>query len=222
MAYDTDNMLGLRDLNGASTLEISQGGDLWTRFCVGLTKDFNGSLAQGGLVVVANVFPRNGFVNLDVGHISSAAADVADTWLDGNWYTHPGFYGCVFDGVTIPLAETLSAAAFGTDGTTAWPANLAYDGGYSDYVEVALVCTDTTDNNPFNGSGTIQVDMYVNGGLFSSTQGPDFAHNYIAIGGNSAQYASIQDLRVYQIPEPGTLALLAAAAGFAFVWFRRR
>jgi hypothetical protein len=55
----------------------------------------------------------------------------------------------------------------------------------------------------------------------------DGANNYIGIQAvSSGSYASVKDLRVYNnavaTPEPGTLALLAGAAGFAFVWFRRR
>ena len=110
---------------------------------------------------------------------------------------------------------------------TQWYSNLVMGTVSADFVDVAMVFTDDTDNNPFNGSGTITAKVYVNGTLVDTATGPDFAHNYISLQGTTVGgVAMFQDLRIYgnaaAVPEPGTLALLAAAAGFAFVWFRRR
>jgi hypothetical protein len=223
VSYDTANMVGNKDIDGLNNkIDLSDGGLGASRACVGLTKDFNNDLAQGGLIVMATLCPRGGVNTLSVGNTGSAPASIGDTYLDGaNYYKYPGFYGCVFDGVTI--AANLGVTAFLADGTAQNFSDFIWNGGYNDYAEVALVCTDAEDHNPFNGSGTLTVDMYVNGTFITSGSAPDLAHNYIGIQAVAyGTYASVKDVRVYQTPEPGTLALLAAAAGLACVWFRRR
>ncbi len=228
VSYDTDNMVGLRDIDGPNQkMDLSQGGSMASRACVGLTKDFNNDLALGGLTVCATIDPRGGVVTIGAGHISSLPSDIGDTYLDGaNYFTHPGFYANVFDGVTI--APDLATTAFGADGTAQWFSNFDFTSGVfgDSYVDLAVVFTDPVDNNPFNGSGTIIAQMYIGDTLVcTSTPGPDFAHNYLSVQTVTSQYTSIKNFRVYgnaaAVPEPGTLALLVAA-GLGFVWFRRR
>ncbi|MBN1394342.1 MAG: PEP-CTERM sorting domain-containing protein [Pirellulales bacterium] len=223
VAYDQDNMVGAKDIDGPNQkLDLSDGGAGVTTGRVGLTKDFNNELALGGMTVCATVNPRGGYAGIGVGHNGSTAADIGDNW-DVNFYLVPGLYFDAFDGVTV--AADLATTRFASDGTAAWLSDLTdYSGGYSDFVELAMVFTDQTDNNPFNGSGTIDVAFYANGELKGTASGPDFAHNYISFQERAwGNYASFKDLRVYgNVPEPGALTLLAAAAGFAFVWFRRR
>jgi hypothetical protein len=229
VAYDTANMVGLKDIDGPNLkMDLSQGGSMASRACVGLTKDFNNDLALGGLTVCATINPRGGVITIGAGHISSSPSDIGDTYLDGlNYFNHAGFYANVFDGSTI--AANLASTTFGADGSAQWFSNFDFTSGVfgDSYVDLSVVFTDTTDNNPFNGSGTIVAKMYIGDTLVcTSTPGPDFAHNYLSIQTVTSQYTSIKNLRVYgntaAVPEPGTLALLAAAAGFGFVWFRRR
>jgi hypothetical protein len=226
VAYDTANMVGLKDIDGPNQkMDLSQGGFMGARACVGLTKDFNNDLALGGLTVCATINPRGGVVTIGAGHVSSLPADIGDTYLDGlNYFNHPGFYANVFDGVTI--APNLATTAFGADGAVQWFSNFDFTSGVfgDSYVDLAVVFTDPVDNNPFNGSGTIVAQMYLGDTLVcTSTPGPDFAHNYLSVQTVTGQYTSIKNLRVYgnAVPEPGALALLAAAAGLGFVWFRR-
>jgi hypothetical protein len=225
VSYDMDNMVGLKDIDGPNLkLDLSQGGnpDLTAR--VGLTKDFNNDLALGGLTVIATVDSRGGFAGIGVGHSGSSASNIGDLYTNPGWDAVPGFYGNVFDGSIAGLSTT----TFASNGVAQWFSNLNFaGGGYGDnYVELGLVFTDAGDNNPFNGSGTITAKMYVNGNLITTAEGPDFAHNYLSYQTATSQYTSFQNLRVYgnaaAVPEPGVLTLLAAAAGFAFVCFRRR
>jgi hypothetical protein len=227
VSYDTANMAGAKDIDGlVPKLDLSTGGDPSYAGRVGLSMDFNNSLALGGFTVVANVIPRGTYAGIGVGHNGSSAANIGDL-LAGNWADVAGLYSNVFAAGT-----GLSVTSFASDGAAQpaqpsdiWFNYLGFGAGYSDFVELALVCTDT-DNNPFDGSGTITVQEYVNGDLVATATGPDFAHNFLSFQMGGDSYVSYQDLRVYgnaaAVPEPGALALLAAAAGFAFVWFRRR
>jgi hypothetical protein len=223
VAYDTANLVGSKDVDGPNQkMDLSDGGAFTHRACVGLTKDFNNNLALGGFTVVADVNPRGGIAEMGVGHNSSAASAIGDTFWDAaGYFAHPGFYANVFDG---NLGYGVSTTAFGGNGTSAWPPYFGLGSGYgANFVQLALVCTDATDNNPFNGSGTITIKMYVNGSLITTATGPDFAHNFIAFQADTTNYTSVSNLRIYgNVPEPGTLVLLASAAGLAFVWFRRR
>ena len=74
VSYDTANMVGLKDIDGPNLkMDLSQGGSMDSRACVGLTKDFNDDLALGGLTVCATVNPRGGVVTIGVGHNGSSA-----------------------------------------------------------------------------------------------------------------------------------------------------
>jgi hypothetical protein len=227
VSYDQANSAGVMDIDGPNLKsDLSDGGYGATTARVVLNKDFNNGLALGGLTVCAKVLARLGagktdYAGIGVGHSGSSAANVGD--LFGDWAVVPGFY---FNTFAYGNIYGLSTSAFASNGTAQWFSNFGLGAGNADFVELQMVFTDATDSNPFNGSGIIDATLYVNGALLATGSGPDFAHNYISFQTNTGAYSSFQDLRIYgnaaAAPEPGTLALLAAAAGFAFVWFRRR
>jgi hypothetical protein len=225
VAYDQANSAGGMDIDGPNDkFDLSDYGAGVTTARLGLTKDFNNELALGGLTVCAKVLARAGYAGIGAGHSGSSASSIGDLFA-ANWASVPGFY---FNAFATDNVYGLNTSAFGSDGTNALtvsPSNFTLGAGYGDYVELGIVFTDT-DNNPFNGSGTLTAAMYIDGTLVGTATGPDLAHNFISFQTNTTNYNSFQDLRVYgnaaAVPEPSVLALLASAAGLAFVWFRRR
>jgi hypothetical protein len=227
VSYDQTNAKALLAVDGPNK-EFQLTGtsvDYSTIGRVALTKDFNGALALGGLTVSVKVNPVLGYAGIGVGHNGSAYSYIADL-LNGTTpiSAAPGFYGNVFNAGIF----SVSTGVFAGDNTgNQWYSHFTTTSGYADFVDLTMVFTDATDNNPFNGSGTITANVYVGGTLIETATGPDFAHNYISLQAAAAGGVCLyQDLRIYgnaaAAPEPGTLALLAAAAGFACVWFRRR
>jgi hypothetical protein len=226
VSYDQTNADALMAVDGPSEMFQLTGTsvDYGTIGRVGLTKDFNGALALGGFTVCAKVNPVLGYAGIGVGHNGSAYSDIADL-LNGTTpiTAAPGIYANVLNSGIFAV----SAGVFAAEAGNQWHSHFAADAGYADFVDLTMVFTDATDNNPFNGSGIITANVYVNGTLIDTATGPDLAHNYISLQASAASGVGLyQDLRIYgnasAAPEPGTLALLAGAAGFAFVWFRRR
>lgn len=219
VSYDQVSSIGVTDIDGPNQkFDMSDGWVGATTARIGLTKDFNGALAQGGMTVCVKVLPWAGYAGIGAGHSGSAYTDVGD--LFGEWLNVPGFYFNAF-----AAGSGLNASAFASDGSAQWFSKIDLGPGYGNFVDLAMVFTDV-DNNPFNGSGTITANLYVDGTWLASATGPDFAHNYLSFQTNTTMMSSYKDLRVYgnasAVPEPGTLALLGVAIGAAVVWFRRR
>jgi hypothetical protein len=224
VSYDQANAIALMAIDGPNQILQVTGTSVsfGTIGRVGLTQDFNNDLALGGFTVCAKINPMNGYGGIGVGHNGSTADSIGDllnaTTPPGDV---PGFYGNVFANFGV------STGVFGSAGMgSLWYSHLPAGSPYGGFVDLAMVFTDDTDNNPFNGSGTITAKVYVEGILVDTATGPDFAHNYISLqGAADGTVAEFQNLRIYgnaaAVPEPGTLVLLAAAAGFAFVWLRR-
>lgn len=225
VSYDVAGKVGLEALQD-SCLQVTGTDALFSSTGrLGLTKDFNNDLALGGFTIVANIYPGTAFGGIGAGQNGSSFSYIADLLnanAETNPITQPGFYACLLNLWGVSNTDF----GYGAGGAQWW-SNVAYGASYTNFDQVAMVFTDAGDNNPFNGSGTITAKVYIDGTLVDTATGPDFAHNFISFQGTTeGGVAMFQDLRIYgnaaAAPEPGTLALLAAAAGIACVWFRRR
>jgi hypothetical protein len=224
ISYDTANEAGSFLLDG-SALNMSGGEGMYGR--VGLNYNFNNGVAEGGMKIS---YDYRGDGTFDIGFLYTAcdssnipefaSGDNYNTWMmrgevwadSQNWL----FYG----NYTTDIAHGYAVA--GNTGVS-----------YSDALHHAdIVITDTVDGNPFNGSGLINFDYYIDGTLITSSNAalliPDYANNYIGLqvqNGESTDNHHFENLQIYgnaaAVPEPGTLVLLVLG-GMAFAWFRLR
>ena len=86
---------------------------------------------------------------------------------------------------------------------------------------IELLVTDPTDSNPFDGIGETDIAVYSNGSLIYSyiKSGGGYADDFINFG--STFISGADNVMIAQIPEPGSLALLALG-GLALLRRRRQ
>jgi hypothetical protein len=99
---------------------------------------------------------------------------------------------------------------------------------------ITLVFSDpsTPDNKPFNGTGTLRMEVYADGGttpVYTYNWASDPANNYIHVwtdGGYGTYWHLLDNLTVTNltVPEPSTLAMLAVGLVglLAYAWRKRK
>ena len=95
-----------------------------------------------------------------------------------------------------------------------------YAGGVFHHFEIR--CTDPTDNNPFDGAGQTDIEMFVDGvSKATFTQGSGgFANNYVAV--QASDWGVYDNLRITQVPEPSTAAAMGTSLLVLLCFGRRR
>ncbi|MBN1394411.1 MAG: PEP-CTERM sorting domain-containing protein [Pirellulales bacterium] len=144
-----------------------------------------------------------------------------------------------------PIATAPSALAFliKNDGsvtvseyTTGNGTGIVYTGGYTwraagndgQYHDFLFEVRGVGDNNPFDGTGTLNVKMYVDGSATASvdyTSTWQFASNYIGFEKSMAvDGCYFDDLTITKVPEPSTLVLLTSGliGLLAYAWRKRK
>jgi hypothetical protein len=196
-----------------------------------LDRNLNGGLARGGMVVQFLLDPKIGnyasfsLCMNDSLSINSPGAGGYAGWPDlidgGNPLPRVtvGFLGDPTYGNLLGLWGPDFAGGF--SGWSAVPVSLQ-DGKLH---QITVVCTDPTDNNPFDGVGGTNLAFYVDGNHVTdfSKGGGGYANNFIAPGNYvwAGQFAEYGNLQVYGAPEPGMIAMLGMA-GALIAWFKFR
>ena len=180
--------------------------------------NFNGTDAAGGLKVSFDLLPG----------ADAAASTVAVTVganSGGSWLPNQG----------LSLAFIRSYSGYNFNGDVHYYVNggAENDAHYTDtptvWHNVTLLFTDSVDNKPFNGSGDLHVQGFMDGSTTSfmtAGLGMDVANNYITLfgGSSAASWSLFDNLTVSQVPEPGVLLLLATGliGLLAYAWRKRK
>lgn len=129
-------------------------------------------------------------------------------------------------GVSFQINTDGNVGAY--DGTVSqgWESGAGLGGTYHHY---AVKLTGVGDDNPFDGVGQTKVELFVDYGItpvytITSAAPNGYANNYITFQSANSGTAYWDNLTVTQIPEPGTLALLAAGLVglLCYAWRKRK
>jgi hypothetical protein len=184
-------------------------------------QNFNGALSQGGLQVTFRVSPEVNANSTDWSEINLGAA-VADRFAGVNQgVNHLGILfrsngGLqAFDGATNVVAG--GEGSYGPTGL---------GGNQNAFYGIRITMTDPTDNNPFDGVGQTNVDVYsdlVNGGttpVFSFVKGGGgYTDNYLTL--SSIHIGGFDDLAITQLPVPEPASLGICLMGGLAIFSRR-
>ena len=182
--------------------------------------NFNGADAVGGLRVSFDLLgvgtaTTNGTPEINVGANTQGAAGAL---------ANPGLSLCFIQHYT----------GYPIDGHLHYYVNAGaeQDAVYttSPYVwhNISLLFTDTVDGKPFNGTGNVHVQGFLDGSstpFVNVSLGTDFANNYISVGANGGTgYNLFDNLTISQVPEPTALIMLVTGliGLLAYAWRKRR
>lgn len=176
-------------------------------------QNFNGSLAEGGLLIAFDMVPQVD----DVGSSDWTALNIGMSNADRGLFINQNLehFGILFrDNGGIQAFDANAVVSSGELWTTD-----SY--GDNELHRVEMLLTDTTDGNPFNGSGQTEIEVFVNGlSVFNYVKGGGgYSENFINFDSN-APGGAIDNLLIAQLPEPSSLSLLAIA-GLATLRRRR-
>jgi hypothetical protein len=212
---------------GAGTLAMTGNWSSWPWANAVVNHNFNGSDSQGGLKI--------SFDMKDDGQYWGAIMIGADAGVMGAVFDNTGAGGTQGTRFALKMSSTTATAyeSGSVAGTASFATALSNAWHHFD-----IVCTDPTDNNPFNGVGETIINVYLDGATtpfytYTKTDG-GYANDYIGLStlthdnyGQTAYtmadngYCYFDNLTVTQVPEPGTLTLLALM-GLGVAWFRLR
>jgi hypothetical protein len=184
ISYDLVNAVGTQTMDGSAFRMVDSVGNFPR---VGLDYNFNGNVAAGGLKISYDIQCNAGSYDwgaLYTGCDSATIPQFADgtnwnawimrsthyweypagTWNEQNWL----YYG-----------NNAGAGVYAAAGSTGVDFN-------DKLHHVDIVASDATDSRPFNGSGTIQLDYYVDGSYVTSYTDVDYFSNYIGLQAQTA------------------------------------
>ncbi|BAY78897.1 hypothetical protein NIES25_53760 (plasmid) [Nostoc linckia NIES-25] len=175
-----------------------------------LDRNFNGASAQGGLKIGFDLAP-NATGNTDQSVWASFNLGLSATNKNALVNANVPHFGILFRG---------------NGGIQAFDGSNDVTGGYSSWGGTgnngtlhpfSIVLTDPTDNNPFNGVGQTNIDVYSNGSLiYSYVKGNGgYSDNYFNFGGLSV--AGIDNLKIEKLEETLRLAEGGATDNYSVV-----
>lgn len=167
----------------SNVLEVNNGGLV-------LNKNLNGTYATGGMKISFDLNPST--VGAGDGNWASIGLGWSNT--SNSWVTTPPF-GILFRG-----SGQIQVFSSGSDitGSPTTPTTLGGTTAVSQMHHFDIVATDPSDGNPFDGSGTTQIDVYQDGYKIytHSFAGSAFANNFVSLG-SCAGYSEFDNFQVF-------------------------
>lgn len=181
---------------------VSMHGNLGGWSGISPNQDFGGANSAGGQIIEYDVAPWYGnwvFTHIGYDH-APTSSDPYELHFDTT--SHLSFF------ILGPYYQIWDSGTEIVGFGATLPDGLDVSGISMHHVKI--VCTDPTDGNPFNGVGQTDLDFYVDDlyvNSYSKGSG-GYANNYVSLQGY-LDHSEWDNLQISQVPEPGTLVLLA-------------
>lgn len=194
-----------------------------------IKENFNGTDSAGGLEITVKMNVNcgtqyGGWFGLGIGNDDDSGRALTNSLMFGTRGGDP--YGPASSPCDLIMCENGGPVPGVSPNWPKW--SQSADG--NSYNEFKYVITGVGDDNPFDGTGVLNVKLYVNGGttaVMDYTSSEVYSNNYIGMEVNIANGSFIDEISIKnlaEVPEPATLALLVSGliGLLAYAWRKRK